>query len=137
MYKMAVVDDDKDWCFVVERFFRKEFKVYTFYRVSSFLQQPADYDIVLVDFYMPTALHEKHIDGCELIRTLKATLTNPPLCIFTSGFISKNDSELGRELCSEADAFVAKDAGLENLSQNINQLLASKAPQLRNSQQEE
>lgn len=134
MYKMAVVDDDKDWCFVVERFFREEFEVYTFYRVSSFLQQSITYDVILVDFYMPTALYEEHIDGCEVIRKLKNTLTTPPLCIFTSGFISKNDSELGRELCPEADAFIAKDAGLEELGQKIKQLLSSRSLKLGNSQ---
>jgi CheY-like chemotaxis protein len=131
MYKIAVVDDDRNWCFVIERFFRNDFEIFTFTKLASFLRDLDDYDLVIVDYYMPPANYEKDIQGCEVIRYLKKTLPNPPLLVLASGFISKNDSDLGNKLCSEADAFFAKDAGLEELLQQTKQLLASRSSNSR------
>ncbi len=127
MYKIAVVDDDRRWCFVIERFFRKDFEVSTFTRVSSFLRHLSNsYDLVIVDYSMPPANYEQDIQGCEVIRYLKKTISPPPLLVIASGFVGKNDCDLGEKLCSEADAFFAKDAGLEELLQQTKQLIGSR-----------
>jgi hypothetical protein len=69
--------------------------------------------------------YEEYVESSELIRYLK-NLRYPPLVILVSGYVSKNDSALGRKICPEADAFCAKDAGLDELSAKIKDLLACK-----------
>jgi CheY-like chemotaxis protein len=125
MNTIAVVDDDIHWCYVIERFFRDELEVYTFPTVSAFLKQLFDYDLVIVDYSIPPVNYEENIESCDLIRHLKTNLRYPPLVVLISGYVSKNDSELGRKICPEADAFLTKDAGLDELLRQIKQLLAS------------
>lgn len=129
MYKIAVVDDDKNWCYAIQRFFRKEFEIFSFNKVSFFLDHLEDYDLVFVDYSIPCAIYEDDLEGCELIRYLKRTLKNPPLVVLMSAFVSKNDVQLGKELCPEADAFFPKDAGLDEILQKTKQLLNSRYPQ--------
>lgn len=129
MYKVAVVDDDELWGLAVQRFFRKEFEVVIFTRAASLLQKVELYDLVIIDFSIPPASYEKDMDGKELITHLKQTLPNPPILVLATGFLSKNDTEIGREICPLADAFFAKDAGLEEILQQTKQLLASKRNQ--------
>lgn len=125
MNTIAVVDDDIHWCYVIERFFRNELEVYTFPTVSAFLKQLFDYDLVIVDYSIPPVNYEENIESCELIHHLKNNLRYPPLVVLISGYVSKNDSELGRKICPEADAFLTKDAGLEELLWQIKQLIAA------------
>jgi CheY-like chemotaxis protein len=125
MYTLAVVDDDKHWCFALERFFRGEFEVYSFPTASDFLKQSFDFDLVIVDYSIPHMDYEEYVESSELIRYLK-NLRYPPLVILVSGYVSKNDSALGRKICPEADAFCAKDAGLDELYAKIKDLLACK-----------
>lgn len=125
MYTLAVIDDDKHWCFTLERFFRGEFEVYTFATASDFLKQSFDFDLVIVDYSIPHMEYEEYVESSALIRYLKG-LRYPPLVILVSGYVSKNDSALGRNICPEADAFCAKDAGLDELSTKIKDLLACK-----------
>ncbi|AFZ18043.1 response regulator [Allocoleopsis franciscana] len=125
MYTLAVVDDDKHWCFALERFFRGEFEVYSFPTASDFLKQSFDFDLVIVDYSIPHLDHEEYVESSALIRYLK-NLRYPPLVILVSGYVSKNDSALGKNICPEADAFCAKDAGLDELSAKIKDLLACK-----------
>lgn len=131
MYKVAVVDDDELWGLAVERFFRKEFEVSIFTKTTSLLQKVELYDLVLIDFSIPPASYEKDMDGKELITHLKQTLPNPPILVLVTAFLSKNDTEIGREICPLADAFLAKDAGLEEIMQQTKQLLASKRHKLQ------
>lgn len=126
MTTIAVVDDDIHWCHVIERFFRNEFEVYTFSSASSFLKQLFDYDLVIVDYSIPPINYEENIESCELIHHLKTNLRYPPIVVLISGYVSKNDLELGRRICPEADAFFTKDAGLEELSRQLKQLLSSR-----------
>lgn len=125
MYTMAVVDDDKYWCHALDRYLRNEFEIYTFPSASDFLKQSFDFDVVLVDYSIPHVYYEEYVESRELIRYLKS-LRYPPLVILVSGYVSKNDSALGKTICPEADAFVAKDAGLDELSRNIKDLLSCK-----------
>ena len=126
MYKIAVIDDNELYCLSLKHFLNREFEVTIFTKVSAFLQKPDSYDLVIVDYSLPCANYEKEIDGCELICLLKATLPNPPLLILATGFLSRNELEIGREICPEADDFLAKDAGLQAILQQIEQLLATK-----------
>src|SRR6476469_2851347 len=126
MHKIAVVDDDENWCLVIKRFFRNDFEVSTFKRVSIFLHEPSNYDLVIVDFSIPPASYEKDMDGCQLICHLKATLPNPPLLVLATGFVSKNNLEAGKQICPQADDFFSKDAGLEEILQQTKQLIASR-----------
>ncbi len=123
MYKIAVVDDDRTWCFVIERFFRNDFKVFTFTEVSNFLCQLGEYELVIVDYSISYDRDEERSQGRQLIRYLKKTLPDPPLLILASAYLSKNNLEFGKEFCPEADAFFAKDAGLEELLQQTKQLI--------------
>ncbi len=122
MPTMAVVDDDIHWCFTIERFLRKEFEVFTFPNVADFLKQSFDFDIVLVDYSIPTPHYEDHIESRDLVRYLKK-LRYPPVVILVSGYVSKNDLALGKQICPEADSFFAKDAGLDELLKRVKELL--------------
>ncbi len=122
MNTIAVIDDDVHWCFTIERFFRNKFEIYTFPTISEFLKQSFDFDLVIVDYSIPHVTNESYMESLELIRYLK-NLRYPPSVILASGYVSKNDSALGRTICPEADAFFAKDAGLDELSHKIKQLL--------------
>lgn len=123
MEKIAIVDDDELYGITIQRFFRKSFEVSVFTKVSSFLRQPCFYDLVIIDFSIPNANYENEMNGCQLIHQLKTTLDKPPLLVLSTGFLSKNEAEIGQELCPEADYFLAKDAGLETILQQVKQLL--------------
>jgi hypothetical protein len=57
---------------------------------------------------------------------IKKTVPNPPFLVLVTGFISATNLEVGREICPEADAFIAKDAGIDAILKEIKRLLASK-----------
>lgn len=126
MYKIGVVDDDELYCLAIKSFFNQEFEVSVFTRVSSFLHKPYSYDLVLVDYSIPSANYEKDMDGCQLICQLKASLTNPPILILLTGFLSQNNLEIGREICPQADCFLSKDAEFEVILQQVKHLLNSR-----------
>jgi CheY-like chemotaxis protein len=127
MYKLAILDDDEHWCRIVQRFLKKEYVVATYRSVSSFLWELDElnqYDIFLVDFVLPTARYELNIDGMEIITALKRRLPRSPMVILVTAYMSKNELEVhGKQMCPEADAFFAKDAGLEILARQMKQLL--------------
>jgi DNA-binding NarL/FixJ family response regulator len=126
MYKIGIIDDNELYCLSLKHFLSREFEVKIFTKVSAFLQNPRSYDLVIVDYSIPAANYEKQIDGSELICLLKTTLPNPPLLILATGFLSRNELEIGREICPEADGFLAKDTGLEVILQQVKQLLATR-----------
>ncbi len=126
MYKIGVVDDDVVYCFAIQRFLSREFVVSVFTKFSSFLQEKGSYDLLIIDYCIPSANYEKEMDGCQLIYGLKANLPNPPILVLSTGFLSESNLEMGKEICPEADSFFAKEAGLEAILQHIKQLLTSK-----------
>ncbi|MBD2460194.1 response regulator [Oscillatoria sp. FACHB-1407] len=126
MYKVAVVDDDENWCLSIQRFLKQEFDITIFTTVSELLDHHQTYDLVLIDFtILPSSEYETVMNGCELIHHLKTTRQPPPLAILVSGFISRRDLGEGMQLCPNADAFLAKDAGLETTLQLVKRLLLS------------
>lgn len=48
------------------------------------------------------------------------------MVVIVSGYVNKNGSELGKKICPEADAFLTKDSGLEELTHKIQKLLDCK-----------
>lgn len=129
MYKVAVLDDDEYWCLAIQRYFRKEFEVSIFLEVEFFLSQASQFDLAIVDFSIPRAKFEPKISGSEIITHLKTTLKNPPILVLASGFISQSDREAGQQLCLEADDFLAKDAGLDQILIQIQELIEVKTHQ--------
>lgn len=126
MYKIGVIDDNELYCLALKRFLSQDFEVSIFTKVYNFLQHSCFFDLVIVDYSIPAANYEKEIDGCQLICHLKASLPNPPLLVLATGFLSKSELGIGREICPEADSYLAKDAGLEVISEQVKQLLATR-----------
>lgn len=126
MHKIAVLDDDENWCFTIQRFFRKSYHVSVFADVEIFMSQVERFDLAIIDFSIPRAVFETKTNGSEIIRHIKSKLKNPPILVLASGFISSRDEQAGYEICPEADSFLAKDAGLDTILQQINILLAEK-----------
>ncbi|HEY9859149.1 MAG TPA: response regulator [Candidatus Obscuribacterales bacterium] len=125
MKQIAVLDDDEHWCFSVQRFLRGTFEVSTFHNPSDLILKVSQYDLILVDFSIPPTQYQQNIDGCEIIQRIKQGLKQPPILVLATAFISANNPELGKQLCPEADFFIAKDAGLEFIATTIKQLLSA------------
>ncbi|MEH2061979.1 MAG: response regulator [Nostoc sp.] len=127
MYKLAILDDDEDWCRIAQRFFKQEYTVATYKSVSTFLWELEvlkQYDLFLVDFVLPAARHELDTDGIAIVTALKQRLPRSPVVILVTAYMSKNELEVhGKQICPDADGFFAKDAGLEILADQIKQLL--------------
>jgi len=129
-YKIAVIDDDEHWCSMLQRHLRKHFSVSVYTNVQSLLRSKDQFDLIIVDFtLLPSSEFEAVINGCELIAHLKKTLTDPPIAVLTSGYISQSDLEdsgIDHPLCIEADLFFSKNTGLDILLQQVQQLLDDK-----------
>lgn len=129
MYKIAVLDDDELWCQLVQRFFRNTFEVFILSNATSLIEEiekePNHYDLIMVDLSLPPHQYKK-IDGRKLIQHLRKVLSSPPLLVLVTAYIGKNELDAGEILCEEADAFLAKDAGLDAISQQLQQLLSQK-----------
>lgn len=129
MHRIAVLDDDENWCFTVQRFFRKYYQVSVFADVEIFMGQVDRFDLAIIDFSLPRAIFEAKTNGGEIISNIKSKLKTPPILVLASGFISSSDLQAGYDICPEADSFLPKDAGLDNILQHINLLLEARKPQ--------
>jgi CheY-like chemotaxis protein len=129
MHNVAVLDDNSGFCQVMQCFLSNYFKVYTFTDTRKFLErlESERYDLVLVDLSIIPNHEIKIHNGCELIEYLKKNLKNPPLLVLFTGWISRSPVEEGRQICPLADSFLAKDCGIEEILQEINRLLATRA----------
>jgi CheY-like chemotaxis protein len=131
MSNIAVLDDNESFCQVIQCFLSNYFEVSTFTDTQKFLEtiKSADYDLVLVDLsIIPEPTIRIH-NGCELIEYLKNALKNPPILVLFTGWLGRNPGEEGRQMCPLADGFLAKDSGIEEILQEINRFLGSKASQ--------
>ncbi|HEY9625031.1 MAG TPA: response regulator, partial [Crinalium sp.] len=89
MYHLAIIDDNETWCFVLALRFRQAgYRVSTFMDADAFLREADQFDLVLVDFSMPTPRYQRDVNGPELICTVKQRLSNPPLLVLISGFFT-------------------------------------------------
>ncbi|HEY9624285.1 MAG TPA: hypothetical protein V6C78_28275, partial [Crinalium sp.] len=83
------------------------------------------FDLVLVDFSMPTPRYQRDVNGPELICTVKQRLSNPPLLVLISGFFTKDLLHSAADLCPEADAILSKEISVSDLISRIRDLLAN------------
>jgi CheY-like chemotaxis protein len=125
MDRIALLDDDGLWCHAVQRFFRNSFEVSIFNDATSLLkviEKEAQYELIMIDLSLPPSQYIE-IDGRKLIRQIRKMLPNPPILVLVTGFISKNDLANGEVICPEADAFLGKDGGLDEILKQIQQLI--------------
>ena len=72
MHRIAVLDDDENWCFTIQRFFRKYYQVSVFADVEIFMGQVDKFDLAIIDFSLPRAVFEPKTNGSEIIRNIKS-----------------------------------------------------------------
>ena len=127
MSRLAIVDDNETWCFVLALRLRQQgYTVSTFTDVRAFLSEADRFDLVLVDFSMPSPRYQNEMDGPEVICHIKNQLDNPPLLILISSFITKDLISDIADLCPEADAILSKQVETTEIYDTIEQLLASR-----------
>lgn len=127
MYRIAVIDDDKNWCFTIKNFLKKSFEVTTFERTPSLLQELFSYDLVMINDSAPPAISgDIDVKGCEIIRCVKKQVFNPPILVLIAESIEINNTNITREICPEADAFFTKNMELDELLQQTQQLIKLK-----------
>jgi CheY-like chemotaxis protein len=129
MYRLAIVDDNEAWCFVVAHLFEQHgYAVSTFTEPSSFLREAEQFDIVLVDFSIPPRRYQKEMDGPDLIQHLKETLAKPPLTVLISAFFTEDILPDARSICPQADGYLSKGMGLQEILQQVEQIVATRMP---------
>lgn len=127
MYKIAVVDDNPAWCFTVEHFLRHQgFAVTSFNDPILFVREARHFDLALIDFSMPPRRHQKDTDGPDLIYKLKRDLAKPPLLVLISAFFTEDTLKAAHELCPDADAYLSKNIGIQELARKVEQLVSSR-----------
>ena len=127
MYHIAIVDDNETWCFVLAlRLQQQGYAVSTFTDPQMFLREVDRFDLVLVDFSIPTPRYQRSMDGPELICQAKHQLNNPPLLILISSFFTKELLNHASDICPEADAVMSKQTDLTGIFSEIQQLLANR-----------
>lgn len=129
MYHLAIVDDNETWCFVLAlRLQQQGYAVSTFTDGPAFLHEAAQFDLVLVDFSMPTPRYQRSMDGPELICQVKHQLDNLPLLVLISSFFTPDVLKEVESVCPEADAIFSKQLEAAEMFAQIQQLLAARTP---------
>jgi CheY-like chemotaxis protein len=126
MYNIAIVDDNEAWCFTLGFFLRQHrFSVSSFNAPDVFLKQAHNFDLALVDFSIPVRRFQREVDGPSLIARIKHELDNPPLLVLISAYFTKEVLNQPHDICPEADAYLSKSCGLEEILQCVEQLLTN------------
>lgn len=129
MYRLAIVDDNELWCFVVAlRLQQQGYVVSTFTNAHKFLRAAHQFDLVLVDFSIPTPRYQTTLDGSEIICQVKRFLPDPPLLVLISSYFTADLLEQASEICPEADAIFSKQLEAEKLIAQVKQLLVGRNP---------
>mgnify|MGYP002777004010 CR=1 FL=1 len=116
MYRIAIVDDNETWCFVLANFLRHEgFTVETFVDAREFLAVAEQFDLALIDFSMPAPAYRPEIDGTTLIQQIKTRTRKSPILLLVSSFFTPEMLDRSPALCEHADACLSKSLGLEGL----------------------
>jgi CheY-like chemotaxis protein len=127
MYRLAIVDDNEAWCFVLAlRLQQQGYAVTTFTSVQAFMHQVTEFDLVLVDFSIPNPRYQQGMDGPDVICQVKYQIQKPPVLILISSFFTKDVLNEAVEICPEADAILSKQTEFAELSQEIQRLLAQR-----------
>jgi len=91
---------------------------------QTLLREVEQFDLVLVDFFMPAPCYQQAMDGPEVICQVKQQLKNPPLLVLISNFFTQDTLAEATELCPEADAVLSKQSETTELLAQLQQLLA-------------
>jgi CheY-like chemotaxis protein len=125
MVKIAVVDDNETWCFVLANAFQQQgFAVETFTNPHAFLAQAGEFDLALIDYSMPTPRYQKELEGPEVLAHLKKHLTNPPILVLLSSYFTDDTLGTLQPLFADADACLSKRISLVDLVDQVKQLVA-------------
>jgi CheY-like chemotaxis protein len=132
MYSIAIVDDNEAWCFTLGFFLRQhQFSVSSFNAPDVFLKQAHHFDLALIDFSIPVRRFQREVDGPSLIARIKRQLSHPPLLVLISAYFTQEVLTHPHDICPEADAYLSKSAGLEEILQCVEQLLREAQPSER------
>lgn len=135
MYRIAIVDDNETWCFVLgSRLQQQGYEVSTFTDANLFLPQAERFDLAIIDFSMPPRRYQFHLDGPALINKLKQQLDNPPWLILISAFFTEDVLSQDLDLCFKADVCLSKSVDSAELIQQIERLLTTTRPAVREHQ---
>ncbi|MBD2078952.1 response regulator [Leptolyngbya sp. FACHB-17] len=128
MNRIAIIDDNEAWCFVLSlRLQQQGYVVSPFTQVQAFLPQMDQFDLVLVDFSIPAPAYQRSMDGPELICWVHQHLETPPLLVLISSFFTSDLLNQAADLCPKADAVLSKQTDTSELFAQIQHLLASRA----------
>lgn len=131
MYKIAIVDDNESWCFVLASSLRLHgYRVSTFTSANSFLPHAGQFDLALIDFLLPPRRYETEVDGPQLICQLKQRLSNPPLLILISAYFIDDVLNQASGICPQADAYLGKGLSVSEIVHQIDRLLAMRSSPL-------
>lgn len=127
MYKIALLDDNYEFCQVMECFLDHHFDFRYFTDTNIFVAEikSVKYDLVLIDFSIVPLLSLNINNGCELIRYIKTSLSDPPFCVLFTGWLGLNTVEEGKKICAIADGYLAKSSEIENMLEKIDNFLPS------------
>ncbi len=124
MYRIAIVDDNDSWCFVMtHRLHQEGYIVSAFTDASSFLYEAEHFDLALIDFSMPSRRHQRETDGPDLIRQIRQSLAHPPIMILISSYFTNDILNEAADICPQADACFGKSISSKELIQEIEKLL--------------
>jgi CheY-like chemotaxis protein len=127
MNRVAVVDDNESWCFVIAAFLQGQgYKVSTFTSSTQFLQTEEHFDLVFVDFSMPARNYERGMDGPDLIASIRDHTETPPTLVLMSAYFLADSLQEFHAICPEADACLAKTTDLSEFLSRVKSLLAAK-----------
>lgn len=127
MYHIAIVDDNETWCCVLAlRLQQQGYAVSTFTDTQAFLREVDQFDLVIVDFSMPSPRYQRSMDGPEVICQVKHQLDNPPLLVLISSFFTEDLLNHAADICPEADALLSKQTDTTEMFAQIQQLLTNR-----------
>ncbi|MBD1913095.1 MULTISPECIES: response regulator [unclassified Leptolyngbya] len=135
MYNIAIVDDNESWCYVLAlRLQQQGYAVSTFTNGYKFLQHASLFDLVLVDFSIPTPAYQIAMDGPEIICKAKQILEKPPLLVLISGYFTKDLLSHAAHSCPEADSIISKQTDISEIISEVERLLRHRPTRNQNRQ---
>lgn len=127
MYRLAIVDDNPTWCFVLGLQLQQNgYAVSTFTEPHAFLREVNQFDLALIDFSIPNRRYELQTDGPDIICQIKQQFDHPPLLVLISSYFSDEILEQLSDLCPQADALLSKPIQSQDLLDQIERLLANR-----------
>lgn len=124
MIRIAVVDDNESWCFVLANALHQHgFTVETFTNPHTFLAQAGNFDVALIDYSIPAPRYQAQLEGPDILSHIKAHAAHPPLMILLSSYFMEDMLGTIEALYTDADACLSKSLSVVELIQQIQQLI--------------